>query len=85
MPTRQFPSTFSECDPGRYKGIGEPGDDWCYALYGEAHLDSCIPCPDGTIKSVSGDDSALCQDVCDGTTNAPNTARTACGEFSTSP
>ena len=32
------------------------------------------------IKSVSGDLSSLCQDVCDGTTNVPNAARTACGE-----
>ena len=33
------------------------------------------------IKSVSGDSSHLCQDVCDGTTNVPNAARTACGEY----
>ena len=32
------------------------------------------------IKSVSGDSSHLCQDVCDGTTNVPNAARTGCGE-----
>ena len=32
------------------------------------------------IKSVSGDSSSLCQDVCDGTTNVPNAAHTACGE-----
>ena len=32
------------------------------------------------IKSVSDDSSSLCQDVCDGTTNVPNAARTACGE-----
>ena len=38
------------------------------------------PCPDSKIKSVSGDNSTLCQDVCDGTTNVPNGARTACGE-----
>ena len=33
------------------------------------------------IKCVSGDSSSLCQDVCDGTTNVPNAARTACGEY----
>ena len=32
------------------------------------------------IKSVSGDSSSLCQDVCDGTTNIPKAARTGCGE-----
>ena len=32
------------------------------------------------IKSVSGDSFFLCQDICDGTTNVPNDARTACGE-----
>ena len=32
------------------------------------------------IKSVSGDSSSLCQDVCDGITNVPNAARTVCGE-----
>ena len=32
------------------------------------------------INSVSGDSSSLCQDVCDGSTNVPNAARTACGE-----
>ena len=44
-------------------------------------LDSCVPCPDGTIKSVSGDDPALCQNVCDGTTNVLNAQKTACGKF----
>ena len=32
------------------------------------------------IKSVSADSSSLCLDVCDGTTNVPNAAHTACGE-----
>ena len=32
------------------------------------------------IKSVSADSSSLCQDICDGTTNVPNAARSACGE-----
>ena len=32
------------------------------------------------IKSLSGDSSHLCQDVCDGTTNVLNAARTGCGE-----
>ena len=32
------------------------------------------------IKSVSGDDPALCLDVCDGTTNVPNAERSACGK-----
>ena len=32
------------------------------------------------IKSVTGDDPALCQDICDGTTNVPNAERTAYGE-----
>ena len=32
------------------------------------------------IKSVSGDSSSLCQDICDGTTNVRNAARTACGK-----
>ena len=38
------------------------------------------PVVSNMIKSVSGDSSSLCQDVCDGTTNVPNAARTGCGE-----
>ena len=40
--------------------------------------DACVSCPSD--KSVSGDPESLCQDVCDGTTNVPNAAHTACGE-----
>ena len=42
--------------------------------------DECVLCPGDKIKSVSGDDPALCTNICDGTTSVPNAARTACGE-----
>ena len=42
--------------------------------------DACLPCPYGKIKSVTGNEESLCQDVCDGITNVPNAARSACGE-----
>ena len=49
--------------------------------YCSHEVDACVPCPDDKIKPVSGDSSSLCEDGCGGTTNVPNAARTACGEF----
>ena len=51
-------------------------------------VDACLPCPDDKIKSVPGDDPALCTETCDGVTNVANVEHTACGnmicnEFST--
>ena len=43
-------------------------------------VDACLLCPGNKIKSISGDWSSLCQDICDGTANVPNVARTACGK-----
>ena len=50
-------------------------------VYCRNEVDACLPCPGDKIKSVSGDLSSLCQDICDGTTNVPNNARSACGEL----
>ena len=70
-----------ECGPGRYKGKVSTTSTYCYVSPGVYERDECLPCPDGKIKSVSGDDQALCQNVCDGTTNVPNADRTACGKL----
>ena len=71
---------FSECGPGRYKGRVPAANDQCMHILGTNEKDACVLCSGNKIKSVSGDDPALCQDMCDGTTNVPNAARTACGE-----
>ena len=63
-----------ECGPGLYKGRKHVSNRFC-----PGGVDACVPCPDGQIKSVSGDDPTLCLDVCDGITNMPNTEHTACG------
>ena len=43
--------------------------------------DACVPCNGTTIKSVSGDDPALCTETCDGVTNVANADQTACGKI----
>ena len=70
---------FSECGPGFYKDKVSTTNNYCWTPSGNKR-DACLTCPGTKIKSVSGDSSSLCQDVCDGTTNVPNAARTACGE-----
>ena len=69
---------FSECGPGFYKRKVSTTNIYCWNPSG--FRDECVQCPGDKIKSVSGDSSSLCQDVCDGTTNVSNAARTACGE-----
>ena len=68
-------TVFTECGPGTYKGKKTAPNNYC-----SNEVDACLQCPGNEIKSVSGDSSSLCEDVCDGTTNVPNAARTACGE-----
>ena len=76
-----LPSLLAECGPGLYKVTVTTSNNRCrYVSLYVFEKDECRPCPDCKIKSVSGDDEALCDDVCDGTTNVPNVARTACGE-----
>ena len=67
----------AECGPGFYKGMVSTTNEYCYPF---GFRLACVPCTGNKIKSVSGDNSTLCQDVCDGTTNVPNIPRTACGE-----
>ena len=43
--------------------------------------DACVPCNGNEIKSVSGDDPALCTETCDGVTNVANADHTSCGKI----
>ena len=70
-------SIVAECGPGMYKGKKTVSSN----VYCSNEVDACLLCPGTKIKSVSGDSLSLCQDVCDGATNVPNAARTACGEL----
>ena len=65
-----------ECAPGQYKEAVNTDNHLC----SDWKRDECVLCPGNKIKSVSGDSSSLCQDVCNGTTNVPNAAHTTCGE-----
>ena len=43
----------------------------------QPYRDQCVQCAPGRIKPVSGDDPALCQEVCNGTTNVANAEQSA--------
>ena len=70
---------FTECGPGRYKGKVNTTNRYCFNSPGQR--DECLLCPGNTIKFVSGDDPALCLNVCDGITSVANAERTTCGKL----
>ena len=67
---------YTECGPGMYKGKVPTSLDWFCT-----ERDACVPCNGTTKKSVSGDDQALCTEICDGVTNAANADHTTCGKI----
>ena len=66
------------CGPGLYEAQVSTTNSACWT---PSKQDDCVVCPGDKIKSVAGDDLALCLDVCDGITNVANVERTACGKF----